>query len=232
MTKAAIFCLGALLLAGCSHPPITDSSRRGPFFAPSNYVGDRELPATLHRVLLMPVYGGNVTPPEQAEELDPVFATALERQMRFEVVTLERTECQASFGVPEISSTEALPRDLLASLGRKFGVEGVLFVDLTSYQPYRPITLGVRAKLALVADRRLIWSFDQVFSASDPEVANSVRKFYLNSGGGPMPIDMTSSGLQSPTRFTAYVADAAFRTLPARVGETQKMTKVGAKADR
>lgn len=219
MNRVSLLCgalAGALLAAGCAHPPVTDKSRRGPFFSPSNYVGQAKLPEGLHRVLLLPVCGGDFAPPEQAEALDPVFATALERQMRFEVVTLDRDECLATFGVPEISSAAALPPDFLQSLGRKFGAEAVLFVDLTAYSPYRPLVLGIRAKLALVSDRSLIWSFDQIFSASNPAVTNAARNFYLNSGGGEMPIDMTVDALQSPARFAGYAADATFRTLPPR----------------
>jgi hypothetical protein len=219
MKGAARFRLGlaaALLAAGCAHPPITDPAHRGPFFTPHNYIGEDRLPAEVHRVLLLPVHAGDFAPPEEAEAMDTVFATALERQMRFEVVTLSRTECQASYGTPDISSAAALPHDFLQDLGRKYGADAVMFVDLTAYQPYRPIVLGIRAKLSLVSDHRLVWTFDEVFSASNPAIDNAVRRFYVDSGGGPMPLDMTTAALQSPTRFGAYAADAAFKTLPAR----------------
>ena len=94
--------------------------------------------------------------------------------------------------------------------------DAVLFVDPTAYQPYRPIALGIRAKLATIGDHRLVWSFDEVFFASNPAVDNAVRRFYIDSGGGPMPLDMTAAALQSPTKFAAYAADAAFKTLPPR----------------
>jgi len=219
MKGAPRFCLGlaaALFAAGCQHPAVTDAARRGPYFTPRNYVGDAQLPGGIHRVVLLPVHAGQFAPPEEAEAMDTVFVSALERQMRFEVVTLSRVECQASYGTPDISSAAALPHDLLEDLGRKYGAEAVMFVDLTAYQPYRPIALGIRAKLSLVSDHRLIWSFDEIFSASNPEVTNAVRHFYLDSGGGPMPLDMTSAALQSPTRFGAYAADAVFKTLPPR----------------
>jgi len=208
--------LGALLAGGCLHPAITDASRQGPFFVPKNFVGDPRLPAAMHRVILLPIHGGEYAPPEAVEQLDSVFATALEKQMRFEVVTLGREECQASYGRPDVSSTAALPANFLQDLARKYGAQGVLFVDLTAYQPYRPLIMGVRAKLASISGQRLVWSFDEVFSASDPAIDNAVRHFYLNAGGGPMPLDMTSSALQSPARFGAYVAETTFRTLPPR----------------
>jgi hypothetical protein len=205
-----------LLVAGCEQPTVVDPARRGPFYAPHNFVGDERMPDAIHRVLLLPVHGSEFAPAEEVEALDPVFATALEKQMRFEVVTLSRAECQASFGTPDISSAAALPHDFLQDLGRKYAADAVMFVDLTAYQPYRPIVLGVRAKLATIGDHRLVWSFDEVFFASNPAVDNAVRRFFIDSGGGPMPIDMTAAALQSPTKFAAYASDAAFKTLPPR----------------
>lgn len=207
--------LAALAGGGCLHPSFSSHARLGPFFTPTNYVGVAKLPESLHRVVLLPICGNEFVPPEAAEALDPVFLTALENQMRFEVVTLSRDECQKSFGVPAISSTDALPPDFLQEVGRKYDAEAVMWVDLTAYQGFRPLTLGVRAKLAMVSNRKLIWAFDQIFSASNPAVANSVRRFYLKGEPSGMPVDLTPAALQSPSHFAAYCASTAFRTLPA-----------------
>jgi hypothetical protein len=207
----------ACALAGCaSKPSVTDHARRGPFFVPTNYTAEARLPASIQRVVLLPVHGGEVTTPEAAEALDSVFAAALNRQMRFEVVILTRDECQRSYGAPDIASTDALPHDFVEEVGRKYAADAVLFVDLTAYQTYRPLAVGIRAKLASVSDRKLVWAFDQIFSATDPRVADSARRFYAAGEMGPTPYDMTVGALQSPARFTAYAADAAFKTLPAR----------------
>ena len=214
---SALGLAGALLLAGCAtHPSPTDPARRGPFFAPKNFAGQAQLPAAIRRVAILPVHGGDFAPPEAVEPLDAVFATALERQMRFEVVMVPRDECQKSFGTPDVASVDSLPHDILADLGRKYGADAIMFVDITAYQSFRPLTLGVRAKLALVSDRSLIWSFDEVYTASDPSIANSVRRYYADNELGRLPFDLTPGALQSPTRFAAYAADATFHTLPPR----------------
>jgi hypothetical protein len=207
----------ALAIGGCqSKPAMTDPARRGPFFTPHNYLGDQRMPDSLQRVVILPVHGGEFAPPETVEALDPVFATALERQMRFEVVTITREEFQKSFGVPDLSSTDALPHDFLQVLGQKYAADAVLFIDLTAFHGYRPLTLGVRAKLVAIDSRRLVWAFDEIFSASDPAVANSARHFYAHNELGSVPYDLTPGALQSPDRFSAYAADTAFRTLPPR----------------
>jgi len=210
--------LAALLtLAGCaSHPAATDSARTGPFFTPRNFRADVRLAPGLMRVVLLPVHGGLVASAQTVEGMDALFVEALEHQSRFEVVTLSREECAKTFGVPDVGSTDELPHDFLKILADKFDAQGVLFVDLTAYAAYRPLTLGLRAKLATVGDRRMAWSFDEVFSTSNPNIVNSVRHFYLHNELGSVPVDLTTDALQSPNSFAAYAADAMFRTLPAR----------------
>jgi hypothetical protein len=211
--------LGALAwcLSGCAHSTLSDPARLGPFYQPRNHSGDVVLPNNLRRVLLLPVYGGSVTEPESSLALDEVVRTALQRQARFEVVFLPREDCLRRFGSAEFSSTAALPHGLLQTLRESYACDAVMFIDITGYKPYRPQILGFRAKLAMVDDLRLVWSFDEIVSAESPEVVNGVRRFYYrtDSHSGP-PMDMSATALQSPGRYAAYVADAMFQTLPPR----------------
>ncbi|HEX2852282.1 MAG TPA: hypothetical protein VHO24_03510 [Opitutaceae bacterium] len=220
MTRTTSFLVRFVAIAtvafvtGCTSMPTMDPAVRGPFFAPSNHGGVPMLPAALRRVVLLPVCGGTVTTPEMAEALDRVFATALLKENRFEMVVLTREECRRRFGVEELSSTSALPNDFMQKLRRDYAVDAVLFVDLTSLQAYPPLNLGVRAKLATVEDVRLLWNFDSVFSASDTTVVNSARRHFLKGSGAGAPMDLSHSVLQSPSRFGEYAAAATFATLP------------------
>jgi hypothetical protein len=211
LTRALAFA-SLVVVTGCTLLPSGELA--GPFFVPTNFSGVPMLPSTLRRVVLMPVSGGDVTTPEMAESLDRVFAAALLKENRFEMLVLTRDECRRHFGVDELSSTAALPHDFMEKMHRDYAVDAVLFVDLTSLQAYRPLDLGVRAKLATVEEVRLLWSFDSVFSASDVGVANSARRYFLRANGAGSPIDLSTSVLQSPSRFAEYVASAMFATLP------------------
>lgn len=195
-------------------PAYDDPARIGPFFTPVNHVGEPSLAADFRRVVLLPIYGGEVAPYETSAALAPAFAAALQRQNRFEVVTLSREECRRRFGVEELPSTAALPRDLLVTLRREYAADGVMFLDFTVFRGYRPLSLGVRAKLAAIKDSRLVWTFDTVFSADVPAVANSARHHFLASDGRGVPGDLSPAVLQSPSRFAEYVAATMFATLP------------------
>ena len=207
-------CALMLFVAGCQTPAFNDPARTGPFFQPVNHAGDPVLEPTLRRVVLLPVYGGALADGETAAGLDTIFATELQKKNRFEVVVLSRAESRRRFGADEFSSVAALPFGFLAKLKREYAADAVLWVDLTAYRAYRPLTLGVRAKLATVESTRLVWTFDTVFSAEDPAVANAARRHFVDQTHTAVPADLTRSALQSPRRFAAYVASATFATLP------------------
>lgn len=211
--------IGGLVFAsgftGCMTPPVDDSARVGPFFKATNFRADAKLSANIRRVVLLPLAGGAVASAESAASLDPVFRTELQRRNRFEIVTLTRADCLRLFQAEEFSSVGVLPADLMSRLRREFDADAVLMIDLTVFKAYRPLALGVRAKLAtLEGDVRLLWSFDNVYSASEGPVANSARAHFIESDRGGVPADMTPSVLQSPSRFASYVAADMFATLP------------------
>ncbi len=205
----------ALVFSGCGTTAPNDPARIGPFYTPRNFAGDPQLPADMRRVVLLPIYGGSVANPESTGALDPVFVTELQKQNRFEIVVLSREDCLHRYRMPEISSTAALPHNFMAGLRRDYAADGVMFVDVTAFKAYRPLVLGVRAKLAsITGDTRLVWTFDNMFSAADPAVANSARRHFLSSDPRGVPADLSKATLQSPAKFASYVAATAFSTLP------------------
>lgn len=183
---------------------------------PVNHKGDSRLPADLHRVAVLPVCGSELAGEESAQGLDTVLREALQRQMRFEVVVVSREECRRLFGAPEYSSVGALPHGFLDKLAAHYGVDAVLFTDLTVYRAYQPISIGLRAKLAGVRDVRLVWAFDEVFSAEDPRMQSSVKLSAKARNGIVSISDPSPAVLQSPARFGAVAADIMFGTLPPR----------------
>lgn len=206
-----------LWLAGCEiTPDLADPVRYGPYYTPKNFAGEKRLPAEVRRVLVLPVALGALAPEETARTLDDVVVRAVQEQQRFEIVPLPREESLRLFGAREFPSTAALPHGMLEQLATRYAIDAVLFTDVTVYRPYRPQAIGFRAKLATVRDVRLVWTFDEVISASDPSVANSARRRPVQAAQGRGPVDLSPGTLLSPSRYAAFAADEMFRTLPPR----------------
>lgn len=210
----AALALAFAFAGGCMTPALDDASRTGPFFTPANVGGDARMPAGVRRVVLLPLAPGPGVPAESVAALDPVFAAALQRVNRFEVVLLSREECRRRFRAGAVLSTDALPSKFLERLRTEFSAEAVMFVDVTGFRAFRPLELGIRAKLAEARSGHFIWTFDNLFSAAEPAVANSARHYFLTDDRHGVPADTTRAALQSPSRFAAYVAATAFTTLP------------------
>ncbi len=213
--RPVVWAAAAVILTfsnGCMHPALADSARRGPFFAPKNHAGDVSL-GGMRRVVVLPIWAAPGVSPESAATLDEVLHTALQKENRFEVVTFTRDDCRRRYLTDALASSGALPGDLLDMLKREFAVDGVLFVDLTVFHAFKPITLGFRGKLATIDGSRLIWTFDNLFAADDPAVANSARHHFVDRDRSA-PADLTPAVFQSPTKFASYAASAMFATLP------------------
>lgn len=209
-TTAALAAFGG----GCAHPhSVADAARLGPFFAPGNFSGDPHL-GILRRVVVMPVWaGGPGAAPESVAALDEVVLASLQRQNRFEIVTFSRDECRRRYLADALASSGELPADLLETLRRDYAADAVLFVDATVYKAYKPLALGLRAKLAAIDGSRLLWTFDQLFAADDPAVANAARRHFIGRDRSA-PADLTGAVLLSPSKFAAYATTAMFATLP------------------
>ena len=169
----------------------------------------------LRRVVLLPPYDA-LANTDRRQDLDRDFASELSALNHFEVIQINRNELISLCGRDQINSSEPLPPRLAAALRGEYAADAVMFVDITQDDPYRPITLGVRAKLV---DARgglsILWSCDTVFNAGDPAVATSARRYQLDSGRQDFPTDQDgSSVLLSPARFARYAANATFATVP------------------
>lgn len=146
--------------------------------------------------------------------LDSCFNAELTKTTMFEVVVITRDEMRSIFGRPEYSSTEVLPGNLLAEIASRFGVDAVMFTEITHFSPYQPIAIGVRAKLVDARSGDIRWAFDHLFDSGRPIVTDDARHFYLHQAQNNLPIhDEGDAVLQSPMRFARYAAWETYRSL-------------------
>ena len=215
--------LGSLLAAfslvcaaGCVDGDFVGPKVMGPVFEPTNHVGVPQLPLALRRVAVLPVHDGQVLSDADLAPLEKSILDALQRTQRFETVPVSRPGLNRLFGASQLSPVAALPRDIFSRLQGEYAVDGVLFVEITAYSPYAPLKLGLRGKLVTL-DGGILWSFDTLFSGSEPAVANAARLFALGSNIPPgNGIDLSETVLQSPAQFASFAAAAMFATLPRR----------------
>jgi hypothetical protein len=169
----------------------------------------------IRRVAVMPI--AYETPLEASlGELDAALREELAKTSMFEIVPVSRETLETSFGHRQFSSVEVLPGDFLSKLRAQYGVDGILFTDLTHYRPYQPISIGLRSKLVEAYSGRVRWAFDHLFDAGNAATAEAAEGYYLATTPPPPTAEHPSNGpavLQSPSRFTKYAAWEEFRSL-------------------
>jgi hypothetical protein len=109
-----------------------------------------------------------------------------------------------------------LPDNFLNVLTDTYAANGALFIDLHSYSPYRPISIGVRAKLVDLKSGEFMWAIDETVDGGDASVAVAVLGFQKTKHVQALSENTSGSILQSPRMFMKFLADSIFSTLPNR----------------
>ena len=167
----------------------------------------------MRRVALLPLYNDKY-PGEYLRNIDSAFNGELVKKSFFEVVSVSRSQLEALVGLRQLSSVEALPSELLSKLRGQFGVDGVLFMDLTQFSPYTPVSIGIRTKLVDVTTGQIRWAFDYIYDAGHPALAEAARRYQLRFSNQQSPI-LSDGGsvLLSPAQFSKYAASQTFESL-------------------
>ena len=184
-------------------------------FRPTNIYPVERLPLNFTRVALLPCFHED---PDSAvlSFCDEIFLQELSQERIFEIVRIKPNELKSLTGFSRVSSTDDLPANFLRIIENRTGARGVLFIDLDSYKPFRPMSLGVRSKLVDLKTGEFMWAIDETFDAGHASVIVGAGNFQNSAQVRALSERTNGSVLQSPRVFTKYIASTIFSTLPKR----------------
>lgn len=201
--------------AGCRKFEEEKVIARAEPFVPTNLYPTERIPTYFNRVAVLPCYHEDPNS-ELLNYVDDIFHQELVQERIFETIRIHPKEMKVLFGKERFSSSKNLPDNFLRKLEEETRVNGVLFVDLDSYRPYRPMSLGVRAKLVDIKSGDFIWAIDETFDSGHASVIVGAGIFQEASQVRALSAKTSGSVLQSPRIFTKYVASTCYKTLPRR----------------
>jgi len=173
----------------------------------------KRMPEHLRRVALLPVFKGAYEHLDMAS-LEANLNRELAKRRAFELVVIEPSDMVELFSRERLSSVEVLPTKLLSELHEVYAIDGVLLTDVTYYDAYQPVSLGLRCKLLDGHTGEIAWSVDELFDGASPATSNAARKYFQTESVKGFPMQDTRSALQSMALFSKYVANALYDTLP------------------
>lgn len=204
-----------LILSSCRKFKEEEVVAKAEPFKPTNIYPVERLPLHFTRVVLLPCFH----PDSDSTILkfcDQVFYQELAQERIFEIIQLSTNDLQDLFGYKRLPSTGRLPANFLKRIEDQTGANGVLFVDLDSYKPFRPMSLGVRSKLVDLKTGEFMWAIDETFDAGHASVVVGASQFQEVAQVRALSDRTSGSVLHSPRNFTKYVASTIFSTLPKR----------------
>jgi hypothetical protein len=151
-----------------------------------------------------------------ANSLRYTAVTQATRTNLFEVIQINPDDLARHTGRFEFNSTEELPANLLQVIKQVYAADAILFTDITHYDAYQPIKMGIRSKLIKLSDSQAIWAFDDYFDTGDPRITAAALHFEENNNKQAYPYKKESIILQSPNQFSAFVFATAYATMPQR----------------
>jgi hypothetical protein len=208
--------LCVLVMVGCTSPRLEREYKDKPIgqsFEPRNFYRVDLMPRDVSRVLYLPpvVSEGSEFDPE----LSQVLLTALRRSGRFAVVDISSVELARILPHGfDFTVDQSVPEFLLTQASLSYGADAIMQVEISQYRPYKPISIGLRARLFRVRDGSVLWTIDETFDAGQESIAIGARRYSERYVEQAFPLQSSYSSLFSPRRFAAYVGHVTFDTLP------------------
>ncbi len=181
-------------------------------------------PAGMRRLAVLPIHANRPIDDVQ-RDMDGIFRGELSKVVKYEIVDVSRQEMIGLSGHETVSSSAMIPSDVVKALRQKYAADAVMFVDFTVFRPYRPLAIGVRAKIVDLRNMEVIWMADGILDSAEPDVAEMATQFagsglnirYISPSIPQGSARESASGnqviLQSPRLYAGFVAHEAFATL-------------------
>jgi hypothetical protein len=202
-------CLGLLLFTtGCglmqntvkTYYNVTDS-----VFVATNYFIHPEFEDfKIRRVLIAPF--SNETGFHNAQDtLEPIFISEWIKVNRFEVIpsTGDARKQLESFDIREKGTFYKMH---LYDIAKRYNVDAVMFVALTSYSPYEPCRIGINAQLIHTYSGVVVWGLNEIYDGSQRNVENLATQYYYENVRFSHPLDDWEIMMISIRYFTQMVA--------------------------
>jgi hypothetical protein len=179
----------------------------------TNFYLDEEEIMGVQRVVMMPVHAPNVGLSSE-HDIDEQFLSKLTATQLFEVVSISREDLARRFGRRSFSSAEPLTNTLFQYIQETSEADAVVFFDITTYHPFRPIKIGVRGKMIQLPDKEVLWALDELYDSANRKTSKEAVAYEKRYLSGLESSKGHDSILISPIRFTAYAAEKSLLSLP------------------
>jgi TolB-like protein len=111
-----------------------------------------------------------------SKQLTEAFTLELRKTRKFDLLSVASDEPLARLAATR-SRFDAVESRML---GETLNVDAILVGEISMYEPYRPIAIGLRVVMIDARSGRVIWSVDELLDTNELAVANLARAYYYD----------------------------------------------------
>lgn len=209
--------LGLLLFltSACTSPRMEREMQdrpRGAGYRLTNLSAVDLLPPDLRRVAVLPVFAQTHHALDQAP-FEALYHGELRRAGRFELFIVSEQTLRGILSRDAVSLHESFPKELMDYLSAR-GIDGVLQLNVPEYRPYRPLVVGISARLFSLNSGSVLWKVDESFRASEKRTVASAREYALAHKTDRYPNNDSFAVLRGPLLFSEFVLHTIVTSLP------------------
>ncbi|MFG0319658.1 MAG: hypothetical protein ACF8XB_20465 [Planctomycetota bacterium JB042] len=165
----------------------------------------------VRRVLALPLIdeSGHGAPTVVVSE---ALGDSIARLRRFEVVRPNAADASLKADAGPLASGR-IPVSTIIDLGRRYGVDAVLFGTISRYRPYAPPSLAIGASLIDVHTGKVLWSVSDFVDATDSKTAVSIERWFEKNAAQDGTVFDREIVATSPRWFARFASDRVAGTL-------------------
>ena len=199
-TAFAGFCFAALLLmfaAGCNNYTVSNPAMSHYYLNPDKNLSE------LGRVAIVELDNNSSYPQINGDVTEAIFR-ALQKRQVFGLAIVRQSDTAWRSLQLEPDTTYTLEQ--LMAIRKTLNCDAVLIGSITEFNPYPPMTIGLRLKLVDLKDGQLVWGLEQVWDVADKTTENRIKNYFkrqMNSEFIPLREQVIAV---SPLKFFRFVA--------------------------
>lgn len=210
------WCIGLILIAccfnGCARNEI---EKRVPCII-ENHTTQNVYQATpakpISRVGVLPICSEGMMD-RDLSIMQKILQTTLIEQGAFEAIQIPQEFLLTQFQTSQFKSNELLPRYFLEQIKQYYDLDGVLFCEISTYDPYRPVKIGLKAQLVQTDTKKTIWMAEDFFDSHDKHVLAGIHTYCQNKKASSLEL-FDEAFLSSPQALATYAFETLFNTIP------------------
>ena len=200
------FCFAVLLLmfaAGCNNHAVSNPAMSHYYLNPDKNLSE------IGRVAIVE-FDNNSSYPQISSDVTEAIFRALQKKQVFGLAIVRQND--PAWRSLQLGPDTTYTLNQLLAIRKTLNCDAVLIGNITEFNPYPPMTIGLRLKLVDLKDGELVWGLEQVWDIADKTTENRIKNYFktqMNSDFIPLREQVIAV---SPLKFFRFVAHEAAET--------------------